>query len=102
MSKRNRIIALFTAAVMLLTSVSVSFAWFAKLNSADLDENGGSVVTRYFHKGDGTAENPYEITRPVHFYNLVMLYQANPAVKGSDFITASTHFRIGTKDLDHD
>lgn len=87
---------------MLLTSVSVSFAWFAKLNSADLDENGGSVVTRYFHKGDGTAENPYEITRPVHFYNLVMLYQANPAVKGSDFITASTHFRIGTKDLDHD
>ena len=102
MSKRNRIIALFTAAVMLLTSVSVSFAWFAKLNSADLDENGGSVVTRYFHKGDGTAENPYEITRPVHFYNLVMLYQANPAVKGSDFITASTHFRIGTKDLDLD
>lgn len=87
---------------MLLTSVSVSFAWFAKLNSADLDENGGSVVTRYFHKGDGTAENPYEITRPVHFYNLVMLYQANPAVKGSDFITASTHFRIGTKDLDLD
>ena len=102
MSKRNRIIALFTAAVMLLTSVSVSFAWFAKLNSADLDENGGSVVTRYFHKGDGTAENPCEITRPVHFYNLVMPYQANPAVKGSDFITASTHFRIGTKDLDHD
>lgn len=101
MSKRNRIIALFTAAVMLLTSVSVSFAWFAKLNSADLDENGGSVVTRYFHKGDGTAENPCEITRPVHFYNLVMPYQANPAVKGSDFITASTHFRIGTKDLDH-
>ena len=87
---------------MLLTSVSVSFAWFAKLNSADLDENGGSVVTRYFHKGDGTAENPYEITRPVHFYNLVMLYQANPAVKGSNFITASTHFRIGTKDLDLD
>lgn len=101
MSKRNRIIVIITA-VMLLAGVSVTFAWFARHNSANIEDSGGSVVTRYFHKGDGTSENPYEITRPVHFYNLIMLYQANPAVNGSDFITASTHFRIGTKDLDLD
>lgn len=102
MSGKRKITALAVSAAVLLISVVTTFAWFAKLNSAKIDKNGGSVVTRYFHKGDGTQENPYEITRPVHFYNLVMLYQANPEFKGTDFITSSTYFRIGTKDLDLD
>ena len=103
MKKKRKNKALSLAAAVLLLSTTVSLAWFARLHFVDINKNGGSIVTSYFHQGDGTEEHPYEITRPVHFYNLVMLYQANPAFKeGFDFITASTHFRIGTKDLDLD
>ncbi len=104
MNRRRIIISLSLALLLLLTAISVSLAWFAKFTAVDINEKtGGSVISSYFHKGDGTAENPFEITRPIHFYNLVMLYQADPDFKeGADFITSSTHFRIGTKDLDLD
>jgi len=101
--KKHTLIIIISLVVMLFAaSATATFAWFTKGKSLDIDSSGG-ILRQYFHKGSGTENDPYEITRPVHYYNLVMLYQVNPEFKeNSKFINAATHFRLGSKDLDLD
>ena len=97
------IIASLLIIVLFATSTVVTFAWFTKGKSIGVNESSGGILKQYFHKGDGTEANPYEITRPVHYYNLVMLYQLNPDFKdGAKFIDGSLFFRLGSKDLNLD
>lgn len=97
------IIASLLIIVLFATSTVVTFAWFTKGKSIGVNESSGGILKQYFHKGDGTEANPYEITRPVHYYNLVMLYQLNPDFKdGTKFIDGSLFFRLGSKDLNLD
>lgn len=101
--KKHTLIIIISLVVMLFAaSATATFAWFTKGKSLDIDSSGG-ILRQYFHKGSGTENDPYEITRPVHYYNLVMLYQVNPEFKeGSKFINEATCFRLGSKDLDLD
>ena len=101
--KKHTLIIIISLLVMLFAaSATATFAWFTKGKSLDIDSSGG-ILRQYFHKGSGTEDDPYEITRPVHYYNLVMLYQVNPEFKeGSKFINAATCFRLGSNDLDLD
>lgn len=101
--KKHTLIIIISLVVMLFAaSATATFAWFTKGKSLDIDSSGG-ILRQYFHKGSGTENDPYEITRPVHYYNLVMLYQVNPEfTENSKFINAATHFRLGSKDLDLD
>lgn len=101
--KKHTLIIIISLVVMLFAaSATATFAWFTKGKSLDIDSSGG-ILRQYFHKGSGTENDPYEITRPVHYYNLVMLYQVNPEFKeGSKFINQATCFRLGSKDLDLD
>lgn len=101
--KKHTLIIIISLVVMLFAaSATATFAWFTKGKSLDIDSSGG-ILRQYFHKGSGTKDDPYEITRPVHYYNLVMLYQVNPEFKeGSKFINEATCFRLGSKDLDLD
>lgn len=101
--KKHTLIIIISLVVMLFAaSATATFAWFTKGKSLDIDSSGG-ILRQYFHKGSGTKDDPYEITRPVHYYNLVMLYQVNPEFKeGSKFINEATCFRLGSKDLNLD
>ena len=59
--------------IALTTSlVSFSYAWFKNkdiIQEAFVGKSYGS----YFAYGNGTAEKPYGITRPLHLYNLAWL-----------------------------
>lgn len=71
-----------------------TYAWLTLQTSIQLPLSG-SVFTAYFHCGDGSENNPYVITRPVHLYNLTMLYQ-----KLNGFDEESIYVQIGY-DLDN-
>lgn len=96
----------FSAALLVLGVIlaccAAAFAWFALSHATAIDESGGAVLKQYFHSGSGTKDDPYEITRPVHYYNLVMLYQANPQYGSGTFADSALYFRLGSKDLDND
>lgn len=79
--------------VMILSAITV-FAWFALGNSIDPNLDKAKIVKQYFHTGVGSAEDPFVITRPIHFYNLVELYQ-----RKDGFAEAGYHFQLGY-DLD--
>ena len=59
---------------VLVGALSVSLMWFAKMNSIDNLEIGGSVLSQYFDSGTGTQSDPFVITRPKHWENLVWLH----------------------------
>ena len=62
-------------ALILGTLTTSVFAWFsAKFNTISTKITG-SIVFEYFHKGDGTRENPFVITRPIHYYHMVEFFQ---------------------------
>ena len=59
---------------VLVGALSASLTWFAKMNSIDDLEIGGSVLSQYFDSGTGTQSDPFVITRPKHWENLVWLH----------------------------
>ena len=74
-AKRKLVITSLIAMIgVLVGALSVSLTWFAKMNSIEDLEIGGSVLSEYFDSGDGTAAKPFVITRPKHWENLVWLH----------------------------
>ncbi len=75
-------------------AVSLSFAYYyATKTEFSYNMEGQVGLRNYFHTsasyvGDGTAEKPYVITRPIHFYNLTRLQ--NLGVFGT-----KTYFQLG-------
>jgi len=93
MKTRKFITTLFISLISLCSvAFGVSLAWLAdattELNIENLD---GGVISQYFHDGDGSEENPFTITRPVHLYNMTELYKA----EGLDFANQNYHFQLG-------
>ncbi len=63
--------------LLLLVSLSIllvanTFAWLSSITAVSPDV-GGSVLTGYFADGDGSKEDPYILTDPIHVYNLAWL-----------------------------
>ena len=61
-----------------LVAVTIGFSAYvtaaAYNKSKNLEPTGGEVSLRsYFQKGSGTSEDPFVISRPIHFYNLSRL-----------------------------
>jgi len=84
--------------LILITAIS-SLAWFqtSRDNLIDTHISQGTVIQQYFHCGEGTEENPFVITRPIHYYHLCELYQRGP----NDFYNKDYCFQLGY-DLDGD
>ena len=87
----SSIILLIAALAATTTSV---LGWFAKNDTVNNDITKAQVIKQYFHTGEGTEEKPFVITRPIHYYNLVQLYQ-----RKDGFAEAGYHFQLGY-DLD--
>ncbi len=104
MNKRKLITFVWSSIIFgcLISGIFASVAWFASANKFDVDITG-SVVKEYFHgNGTGTAENPFIITRPIHYYHLVELFQRETSLGanarfGKDYL----YFQVGL-DLDND
>ena len=100
--KRKLITALGACLVFfsITTGLLASLAWFFISNNVNLSVTG-SFVEAYFHCGTGTQEDPFVITRPIHYYHLVEFYQRtttlpSPSVNfGTDYL----YFQVGY-DLD--
>ena len=63
-------IIIILAVLITMVAISASVAWFA---NRTLTPTGGAVIPGYFAGGDGSEENPYIITHPIHLYNLAWL-----------------------------
>ena len=103
MNKRKLITFVWSSIIFgcLISGVLASVAWFASANKFDVDITG-SVVKEYFHTGDGSAEHPFVITRPIHYYHLVELFQREtPLDEDARFGTDYLYFQVGY-DIDND
>lgn len=87
----KRFLLVVTTVLLLLVIVgSVTFAWLAGSGTVPSSLVDASVLTQYFHCGTGTAEDPFVITRPVHYFNLVYLYQ-----RKEGFCDQGYYFQLG-------
>ena len=77
-----------------LVAAGFTFAWFSgATKEVDINSLRGGVISEYFHPdlgSDGSEQHPYVITKPVHLYNLVELYQ-----NLDGFAAAGHHFQLG-------
>ena len=102
--KRKSLIALWSIAAFAFISrgLLASIAWFENGRSNVDVDIGGAVVEDYFHCGDGSSADPYVITRPIHYYHLVELFQRVTSLSPtSDFGTDYLYFQVGY-DIDED
>ena len=73
--KKKTFVSFFiTMLALLVSSIAVSLAWFIPRNSMNGKNMDGKVLAQYFHCGDGSVEDPFIITRPKHWENLVWLH----------------------------
>lgn len=110
LSKQAKI-ALWTTLVIafIFSGLTVSAAWFKANRSTVSADVTGSVVEEYFHCGNGTASDPYVITRPIHYYHLVEFYQrktplnatVNSSAITNNFGSDYLYFQVGF-DFDND
>lgn len=72
-------------------------AWFTTIDRFEPFDVYSSIITSYFDSGKGTSAEPYVITRPIHYWNLIYLQESD--MKG--FADGKLVFQMG-KDMDGD
>ncbi len=93
----KKIVAVFSTLIMACVSaIGCSLAWFYSPSSIVTNDVTGGLIKSYFHSGNGTEENPFIITRPVHLYNFIALQE-----ELDEFSKAGFYFQFGT-DLNRD
>ena len=94
--RKNKLASLITSLCLLLLSGAIiaTVAWFEVTMQIIPDVDSG-IILSYFESGDGSENDPFVITRPIHYYNLVRLTE----VGYSEFDGNNTYFQFG-KDLD--
>ena len=85
---------------MLSSGLIASVAWFEPRTNAFSARISGSVVEEYFHCGKGTEDDPFVITRPVHYYHLTEFFQRETVlnVSSTESVTFGTdylYFQVG-------
>ena len=103
MKRRKAVVVLLSALTFgsLVSGLLASVAWFVTNNSFDVAVTG-SVVEEYFHDGTGTENDPFIITRPIHYYHLVEFFQRKTSLSSTaNFGTNYLYFQVGY-DLDGD
>ena len=84
---------------MLVAGLFASIAWFDPGLNTFSASITGSVVEEYFHCGSGTQNDPFVITRPIHYYHMTEFFQRETvlptsngnAIFGSDYL----YFQVG-------
>ena len=89
--QRIRIVGALTISSLLAVTIGfgayITSAMFNR--TRNLEPTGGEVSLRsYFQKGSGTYEDPFVISRPIHFYNLSRLQNLG-------VFSSAAHFVLG-------
>ena len=99
----KRIFRSLAALLIIVISFSaISFAWLASGKYLNFPSSfGGSATPAYFAGGDGSEDNPFRITNPVHLYNLAWLQYLGYFNRREGFNNDrdQTYFELG-KDVD--
>ena len=66
---------LFSLVLIFATITTSIYGWFSSKSNTISTKVTGSIVFEYFHCGDGSKENPFVITRPIHYYHMVEFFQ---------------------------
>ena len=87
-------------ALILGTLTTSVFGWFSSKYNTISTRITGSIVFEYFHRGKGTQDDPFVITRPIHYYHMVEFFQRTTVLKISAGESASfgkeyIYFQIG-------
>ncbi len=93
------------AALAALFVTNVTFAWFTGSSNSVSPQIDGGLIKEYFHSGSGSEDDPFVITRPVHYYHMVEFFQrttALPLTSGQNAVKALfgkeyLYFRIGAE-----
>ncbi len=72
---RKSLIILLTCLLVVLFLAAGTFAWLGLDQNTIITHISGRLVTEYFHCGSGTADDPFVITRPIHYYHMVEFFQ---------------------------
>ena len=99
MEKKGRSFALLLLSVILLfcTGATSVYAWFVSVSRLDNVKIEASSLDNYFARGDGTAENPFVLTSPLHVYNLSWLQ--NSGYFNSEPFNGEVYFELAN-DID--
>ncbi len=81
MKKPTTLILLLS--VLLTLIITSAFAWYTTTERRDPAVNG-SMLSGYFERGEGTKDDPYIISAPIHVYNLAWLQYMGEFNKDSD------------------
>lgn len=83
------------------TAITISYAWFLA-NGFEAPEISGYSSAAYFASGDGSEENPFEITNKRHLYNLAWLqYLGNfNQTDESGALLKQYYFKISASEID--
>ena len=116
MRKDNKVKVVMSVGIinigLLVTGLIVGcLSWFSITNKFNPVNLFSSVVTEYFDSrdpsvpADGTENNPFVITKPVHLYNLIGLHETDKlftiAGRETKFYEAGAYFEMG-RDFDND
>lgn len=93
-SLKTVLIAISGSALMIGTLFTATLAWFSAANKAALDSGQGFTASSYFAGGNGTANNPYLIDRPIHLYNLAWLQYLGYFNKTESGAYVQTYFKL--------
>ena len=86
---------IITLILVVILGFSVTYSWFARSNNIDPQLSDATIIRQYFHTGSGTEEDPFVITRPVHYYNLVQLFQRTSGFAVNGDASAKYYFQLG-------
>lgn len=82
-------------ALVTCSAISSTLAWFIAKDRIDTTSRiGGEVLSGYFHSGDGSSANPFTITTPLHYENMIRLHN-----EFDSFAEAGFNFQFGSTDL---
>ncbi len=106
MDKRRKIALSILTLGLLGSGVIASIAWFQKGTNSFGADISGSIVEDYFHCGSGTVDDPFVITRPVHYYHLTEFFQRKTVLPTTDgdktFGTDYLYFQVGYPLVEND
>lgn len=83
------------------SAVAFSFSWFSTRNITDSSLTG-STAGAWFARGDGSSDEPYELTTSRHVYNLAWLQYMGVFNNQLDGTSPKTYYFVVDNDIDMD